>query len=78
MTDVGDKVKEIIAQSFHVPTGSITDATRAEDVEGWDSLAHGTLILRLQRVLKIRLDVGAANAAQDVGALIALVRKAKA
>jgi hypothetical protein len=35
------------------------------------------LILRLQRILKIRLDPGDANSAQDVGGLIALVRKAQ-
>jgi acyl carrier protein len=78
MTDVGETVRDIISQSFQVPKASIMDATRAEDVDGWDSLAHATLILRLQRVFKVRLDPAAANAAQDVGALIGLCRKAKA
>jgi acyl carrier protein len=77
MTDIGERVREIIAASFHVPATAISDATRAEDVDGWDSLAHATLILRMQRVLKIRLDPGEANSAQDVRGLIALVRKAK-
>jgi len=76
MNDIGEKVREIIAASFHVPASTISDATRAADVEGWDSLAHATLILRMQRILKIRLDPGEANSAQDVAGLIVLVRKA--
>jgi acyl carrier protein len=77
MADIGEKVREIIAGSFRVPAASVTDATRAEDIDGWDSLAHATLILRMQRILKIRLDPGEANSVQDVRGLIALVRKAK-
>jgi len=76
MNDIGEKVRDVIAASFRAPASTITDATKAADVEGWDSLAHATMILRLQRIFKIRLDPGEANSAQDVGGLIALVRKA--
>ena len=77
MHEIGERVREIIAASFHVPPSTISDATRAADIEGWDSLAHATLILRLQRILKVRLDPGQANAAQDVAGLTALVSKAQ-
>lgn len=71
--DVAAKVRETVAASFGVDATSLTDATTARDVEGWDSLAHATLILRLQRVFAIRLDPAQANGAQDLGALIAVV-----
>ena len=77
MTDIGQKIKEIIAASFQTPAAEVSDTTRAEDIDGWDSLAHATLILRIQRILKVRLDPGEANSVQDVRGLIALVRKAK-
>ncbi len=76
MNDVTAKVREIVAQSFDVDADELDDATTARDVEGWDSLAHATLILRLQRIFGIRLDPAAANGAQDLGRLTALVAQA--
>ncbi len=75
MTDVAEKVREIVATSFGVSPASLTDATKAQDVDGWDSLAHATLILRLQRIFKMRLDAAKANSAQDLGTLIELIRQ---
>lgn len=76
MNDVTAKVREIVAQSFDVDADELDDSTTARDVDGWDSLAHATLILRLQRVFGIRLDPAAANGAQDLGRLTALVAQA--
>ena len=75
MTAVSEKVREIVAKSFGVDAASLSDQTTAQDVDGWDSLAHATLILRLQRVFGIRLDSALANSAQDLGRLTALVEK---
>ena len=72
-TDGAAKVREIVAASFGVDPSSLTDTTTARDVEGWDSLAHATLILRLQRIFNIRIDGAKANGAQDLGRLIAVV-----
>jgi len=77
MNELDRKIKEIIANSFQVDVAAITDATTSEDVEGWDSLAHGTLILRIQRILAVRLEPRAANAVKNVGELVALVGKAR-
>ncbi len=75
MTDISAKVREIVATSFGVDAADLSDATRARDVEGWDSLAHATLILRLQRIFKVRLDPAKANGAQDLGALTAIIEQ---
>lgn len=76
MSDVTAKVREVVASSFGVDAGDLTDSTTARDVDGWDSLAHATLILRLQRVFGVRLDPAQANGAQDLGRLTALVARA--
>lgn len=76
MADVTARVREIVASSFGVDARDLHDGTTARDVEGWDSLAHATLILRLQKNFGVRLDQRAANAAQDLGRLTALVAQA--
>ena len=76
MTDVSTKIREIVASSFGVDAASLSDATTARDVDGWDSLAHATLILRLQRIFKVQLDPAQANGAQDLGSLAAIVARA--
>ena len=76
MSDVTAKVREVVASSFDVDPGELNDGTTARDVDGWDSLAHATLILRLQRVFGVRLDPAKANGAQDLGSLTALIARA--
>jgi acyl carrier protein len=78
MTDrkTGDQVCEIVAKSFNVDPAYVSRETRAEDIDGWDSLAHATLLLRLQRIFNVKFDPAQANAAQNLGALISLVENA--
>jgi acyl carrier protein len=71
------KVRRVIAESFGLDPARISDETIADDVDGWDSLAHARLILRLQRVLNLEFDPAAANAAQSVAALVALVSRSR-
>lgn len=74
--DVAAKVREVVAATFDVDASGLSDATTARDVEGWDSLAHATLILRLQRVFNVRLDPAKANGAQNLGRLAAVISEA--
>lgn len=76
MSDVTARVREVVAQSFDIDADELNDRTTARDVEGWDSLAHATLILRLQRIFDVRLDPAKANTAQDLGSLTALIAQA--
>ena len=75
MSEVATRVREVVGKSFGVDPAELHDGTTARDVEGWDSLAHATLILRLQRVFGVRLDPAKANAAQDLGSLTSLVAR---
>jgi len=76
--DVVETIRRVVAESFKIDPARISEDTVADDVEGWDSLAHARLILRLQRVLNLDLDPAAANAAQSVAALVAVVGRALA
>ena len=75
MSDVATRVRDVVGKSFGVDPATLDEATTARDVEGWDSLAHATLILRLQKIFGVRLDPASANGAQDLGALTALIAR---
>lgn len=50
-----EKIIELITDILKVPEGVITEDTRAEDVEQWDSLAHVLIIGELEEKLGIAI-----------------------
>lgn len=50
-----EKIIELITEILKVPEGVITQETRAEDVEQWDSLAHVMIIGELEEKLGISI-----------------------
>ena len=71
--DVMARLAAVIRDALEQPHAIIGRATTAEDIDGWDSLAHGVLLMRIERAFGIRLDVAATLAAENVGELAALV-----
>ena len=45
----------------------------AMDIDGWDSLAHITLMLSVQRAFQVKLSALETSQLQDIGALIELL-----
>ena len=72
---VFQQAREVMARTFGVEPQSIVEATRADDVEGWDSLSHLVVLTGIERRLKIKLPLTEAYAAQDVGALVDLATR---
>lgn len=64
---------EVLADTFDVPAASITEATKAADVAGWDSLTHLIALTGIEKRFDITLPTADAYAAQDVGALTDLI-----
>lgn len=62
-------VARVIAETFGVAADRVTRATTADDVDGWDSLSHTILLVRLGRALGAAVPEAAADAA-TVGELI--------
>jgi len=54
----------------------VTAATTAADVAGWDSLAHGRIMLTLEVELGVRIDIEKTYSATRVGELIPILRSA--
>ena len=68
--DLEQQVIAVIADTFSVDPAQIGRDTVADDVDGWDSLAHTILMMRLERTLGIRIDEATASGAANVGELI--------
>lgn len=56
----------------------ITPATKAEDVDGWDSLAHIHLVVSIEKALKMRFTAEEVSSLQNVGDLATLILKKQA
>ncbi len=56
----------------------ITPATKAEDVDGWDSLAHIHLVVSIEKALGMRFSAEEVSSLENVGDLVALIIKKQA
>lgn len=56
----------------------ITPATKAEDVDGWDSLAHIRLVVSIEKALGMRFTAEEVSSLQNVGDLATLIIKKQA
>lgn len=78
MTDA--ELLEAIQRAIRSETGddstAITVETTAADVAGWDSLAHGRIMLTLEVELGGRIDIEKTYSATKVGELIPILRSA--
>jgi len=66
---VFEKVSAIIRAEFPSFRDLLTRETTAHDVDGWDSLAHTSLILRIESELNVEIDPDAAMNFENIGAL---------
>jgi acyl carrier protein len=64
-----EKVQDVIADTFNYPKDQIMRDTVAEDVNGWDSLSHTILMIRLQKALGLQIPEQIAAEAATVGEL---------
>ncbi len=65
-----DAVTATIGDTFDFPQADLSSDTMAEDVDGWDSLSHTILMVRLQNRLGIIIPEEVAAGSETVGALI--------
>ena len=77
MSDTRERLQAIFHELFDDSTLVLTDQTTAQDVEGWDSLAHINLIIAVEKQFGIRFATAEISrlkdAGQDVGAFIWLI-----
>ena len=69
MSGLHDRLEEVFRLTFGDDDLTITDATTAEDVEGWDSAAHISLMFGIEEEFGVRFSDEELTAFDNVGEL---------
>ena len=68
--DILRTISAVVGDVVGVEGLELQPATTAADVDGWDSLAHVTIIVSLERVFGIRFRIGEMASLKNVGELV--------
>jgi acyl carrier protein len=66
-------IQETMRQEFNDPAIVINLQTTAEDVDGWDSLAHARLILALEERFAVQFPAARLFDLKNIGELVELI-----
>jgi acyl carrier protein len=70
---VVDRLNHLFRDIFDDDDIAVTDATVAADIDGWDSLAHITLILGVEREFRIKMTAAEVGSLKNVGQMIDVI-----
>ncbi|MBK7395743.1 MAG: acyl carrier protein [Myxococcales bacterium] len=73
-----ERIRALAADVFGVPPSTLGPASSPDDVPGWDSLQHLTLVAIIEQELDVRLRDADAADAQTLGELTQAVVRARA
>lgn len=74
MTDIETRVLSVIGQAFGIDPSELDSTMVADDVDGWDSLSHVTVILMLSKEFGVKLSPAETEEIANIGALTELIR----
>ncbi len=79
--NLNEQVQSVFRAVFDHPTLELSDKMTANDIDGWDSLAHVNLIIALEKNLGVKFATAEisrlSSEGQNVGALLDLIRRKK-
>ena len=65
----------IIAREFAIPSDSVDIGTTADDIDGWDSIAHTSLIMAIEKFYHIRFENEEVYEFSNVGVLFGRIQE---
>ena len=68
------RLAEIFEDVFDADSIKLTPELSAEDVDGWDSLAHIRLILTVEKAFRIKFSTAEIGKLKNVGDLVKLIK----
>jgi acyl carrier protein len=71
--EVVERLNPLFRDIFDDDAISVTDDTTAADIDGWDSLAHITLILGVEREFRIKMTAAEVGSLKNVGQMIDII-----
>ena len=72
-SEVLARLGQVAERTFNCPAVSISEATVAEDVPGWDSLSHTIFIMSVEDAFGVEFDVNSVFAFNNVGDLVTAI-----
>ena len=79
MDAVHEQLQDVFRDVFDEPDLVLTDAMTADDVDGWDSLAHINLMIAVERQFGVKFATAEISRLKDegsnVGSIVALVAR---
>lgn len=73
--EVFEEIKEVIIDFFDDDGIELEEDTVASDVDGWDSLAHISILLALEEHFHIHFSIDDAKNMTNIGSLVDVVCK---
>ena len=64
------KLAGVVEDFFNVPIGDISPDTTPEDVDGWDSIAHVSFLIELERAFGVEISPEDSMSVNDLGGLV--------
>lgn len=74
MQSVKERVIAVISATFDLAAEDIFLDNTADDIDGWDSLSHVTLMLSLSREFGIHIEPTKTESLADVSALVDFIQ----
>ena len=69
------RVAAIIRRQFSTAEASVSRETTALDVDGWDSLSHTILMVKIEKEFAVRFSSEELFSLRNVGELVDLIRQ---
>lgn len=73
MNDILERVNKVFKIVFAQENITITKDTCADDIEGWDSLQHISLISMLEQEFQIEFDIDQIISMENVGDMVSVI-----
>jgi acyl carrier protein len=77
-SDVLARITSIVRDELDDDDIDLTMTTEANQVEGWDSLAHVRIVIAVERAFKARFETVQITGLKNVGDLVRLVQRTTA
>ena len=75
MHDALDRLNQVFQDVFDDDELTVTPRTTAQDVEGWDSQAHVTLMVNVEKAFGLRFSSSEVAALKKAGELVDLIER---
>jgi acyl carrier protein len=77
-TEILERVRDVAERTFNCSRSLITEATVAEDIQGWDSLTHTIFIMNVEDEFGVEFEIADVFTFNNVGDLVSALEKGAA